>query len=114
MYKPARISEFITPAVHKKPQVVENNGRTQKTFVEASKPQIRGKFKLKGTSEINANGLIVVNDKTSFITWWKNDFASGDVLNIGGSDYQIIGTPENVEMRGRYAVLNLEKIEGGA
>lgn len=114
MYKPANIREFLTPAIHKKPQVVEINGRTQKTFVNAVKPNIKGKFKLKGTSEITANGLIVVNGKTSFLTWWKKDFESGDVLNIGGVDYQIIGSPENVEMRGRYAVLNLEKIEGGA
>lgn len=112
MYKPANIREFVTPATHKK--VVESviNGRTVKTVNEVA--NVRGKFKLKGTSEISANGLIVVNDKTSFITWYKSDIAAKDILNIGGVDYQIIGTPENVEMRGRYMVLNLEKISGGA
>lgn len=114
MFKPANIREFITPATHKKVEVVEINGRTQKRVVLAPKPNLRGKFKLKGTSEITSNGLIVVNDKTTYTTWWKDDIESSDILTIGGQDYQIIGTPENTEARGRYAVLNLEKISGGA
>ena len=112
MYKPAKISEFVTPAVHKKPTYSEVNGRQVKEFAVVG--NLRGKFKQKGTSEMNANGLIVVNDKTSFITWWKTDFEAKDIITIGGVDYQVIGTPENVEMRGRYAILNLEKISGGA
>lgn len=112
MYKPAKIRDFNTLAVHKKPITELVNGRTIQTLVESG--NLKGLFKLKGTSEVNANGVIVVNDKTSFITWWKNDLESGDVLTIRGVDYQIIGTPENVELRGRYAVINLEKIGGGA
>lgn len=112
MYKPANIREFVTPAIQKRTEVQLINGRTQKVVVEIA--LLRGKFKQKGTSELNANGLLVVNDKTSYITWWKSDLASGDILTINGVDYEVKGTPENVEMRGRYAVLNLEKIEGGA
>ena len=112
MYKPAKIREFVTPAIHKK--VVEEviNGRTKKTVQTVA--NVRGKFKLKSTSEISANGLTVVNDKTTFITWYKADYSSKDILSIGGIDYEIIGTPENTEHRGRYSVLNLEKIGGGA
>ncbi len=112
MYKPANIREFVTPAIQKKTQVQMINGRTQKIAVEVA--TLRGKFKQKGTSEINANGLLVVNDKTSFITWWKDDLESGDILTIYGVDYEVKGNPENVEMRSRYAVLNLEKLSGGA
>lgn len=112
MFKPAKIRDFNTLAVHKKPIVEYVNGRKRQSLVASG--NLKGLFKLKGTSEINANGVIVVNDKTSFITWWKKDLESGDVLTIRGVDYQIIGTPENVELRGRYAVINLEKIGGGA
>lgn len=112
MYKPAKIREMVTPAIHKR--VVEEviNGRTKKTVQTIA--NVRGKFKMKGTSEINANGLTVVNDKTTFITWYKADYASKDILSIGGIDYEIIGTPENTENRGRFSVLNLERISGGA
>lgn len=112
MYKPANIREFVTPAVQKRTSVTMVNGRTQKSVVEVA--NLRGKFKQKGTSELNANGLLVVNTKTSYITWWKADLQSGDILTINGVDYEVKGEPENVEMRGRYAVLNLEKLSGGA
>lgn len=112
MYKPAKIREFVTLAIHKKVKEEVVNGRTIKTVEEVA--SVRGKFKMKGTSEITANGLTVINDKTTFITWCKADFASKDLLTIGGIDYQIIGTPENTENRGRYSVLNLERIGGGA
>lgn len=112
MYKPAKIREFVTPAIHKKPVEAVINGRTVKTFQAVG--NLKGKFKLKGTSEINANGLMVVNEKTTFITWYKKDLEAKDILTINGADYQIIGTAENVELRGRYSILNLEKIEAGA
>lgn len=112
MYKPAPIREFVTPAIQKKTRVEMVNGRTQKIAVEVA--TLRGKFKQKGTSELNANGLLVVNDKTSYTTWWKADLESGDILTIYGVDYEVKGTPENVEMRGRYAILQLEKLSGGA
>lgn len=112
MYKPANIREFITPAVHKKATTVTINNRTKKTYTDMG--TVRGKFKQKGTAETNANGLTVNNEKTTFITWFKADFAAADILTINGVDFEIIGTPENVEMRSRYAVLTLERISGGA
>ena len=112
MYKPANIREFITPAVHKKATSVTVDNRTVKTFTEVG--TVRGKFKQKGTAETNANGLTVINEKTTFITWYKADFSAADILTIGGVDFEIVGHPENVEMRNRYAVLTLERISGGA
>jgi hypothetical protein len=112
MYKPANIREFTTPAVHKKATEETVNGRTVKDHKPVG--TVRGKFKLKGTQEITANGLTVVNDKTTFTTWYKADYEASDILTIGGIDYKIIGTPENVEMRNRYSVIMLERISGGA
>lgn len=112
MYKPANIREFVTPAIQKRTEVVTINGRTQKQVIQVA--NIRGKFKQKGTAEILANGVEVVHEKTSFTTWWKEDFKSGDILEINGIDFRVAGQPENVEMRSRYAILTLEKIEGGA
>lgn len=112
MYKPANIREFITPAVHKKATSVTVDNRTTKVYAEVG--TVRGKFKQKGTAETTANGLTVINEKTTFITWFKADFVAADILTIGGIDYEIKGKPENVEMRSRYAVLTLERIGGGA
>lgn len=112
MYTPAKIREFVTPAVHKKATSRVIDGRTSKDYTEVG--TIRGKFKQKGTAETNSNGLTVINEKTTFITWYKADVTAADILTIGGVDFEIIGNPENVEMRSRYMVLTLERISGGA
>ena len=112
MYKPAPIREFVTPAIQKRTQVTMINGRTQKEIVQVA--NLKGKFKQKSTNELNANGLVVVVEKTTFTTWWKANLKAGDILTINGVDFLVKGQPENVEMRGRYAVLNLERLEGGA
>jgi hypothetical protein len=112
MYKPANAREFITPAVHKKAVETFVNGRLVKGLEMVG--TLRGKFKQKGTSEIGANGLTLINDKITFVTWYNSNLQASDVLEINGINYEIIGTVENVEMRGRYAVINLERIGGGA
>lgn len=112
MYKPANVREFVTPALQKRTQVTMVNGRTQKEVVQIA--SLRGKFKQKATREMNANGLVVVHGTITYVTWWKSDMMAGDILEINGIDYQVKGEPENVEMRGKYAVLNLEVFKGGA
>ena len=114
MYKPCRASERVTPAEHQKPTYSKLYGREVKTYTNAPRPHIRGKFKQKGTSEITANGVIVINETTTFSTWYKADLEGGDRLIINGIAYEIKGKPENVEGRGRYCVCTLEAIEGGA
>ena len=114
MYKPAPIREFITPAVHKKATTETIDNRTQKAYTDMG--TVRGKFKQKGTAETTANGLTIINEKTTFTTWFKktNPYAAADILTIGGIDYEIKGDPENVEMRSRYVIITLERISGGA
>lgn len=114
MYKPASIREFVTQAEHKKAQTETVNNRSKKKMVVVG--TVRGKFKQKGTAEIKANGLTVINEKTTFTTWFKktSPFVAADILTIGGVDYQIIGKPENVEMRNRYVIITLEEMSGGA
>ena len=114
MYKPANVREFVTPAVHKKATTETVNNRSTKTYTEVG--TVRGKFKQKGTAETTANGLTIINEKTTFTTWFKktNPFKAADILTIGGIDYEIKGKPENVEMRSRFAILTLEEYSGGA
>lgn len=115
MYKPCRISEMTTAAIHQKPTYTTIYGREQKTFVNAPRPNIRGKLKAPApASDVLENGLSLVSKKTTFQTWYKSDLESGDRLIIGGEAYEIEGAPENVEGRGRYCVVVLKRIEGGA
>lgn len=115
MFKPCRAAEMVTPAIHQKPTYSLVYGREKKTYVNAPRPNIRGKFKAPApSSDVTANGLALVSKKPIFQTWYKADLESGDRLIINGTAYEIKGTPENVEGRGRYCVCSLEAIEGGA
>lgn len=110
MYKPARISEFVTPATHKKLTRTLIYGREQTTWQDAEKQNLRGAFKQKSSSQMTANGLVVVGEKITFTTWYTPALADGDRLIIGGTAYTINGAPDNTEGRGRYCVCNLERV----
>lgn len=112
MYKPANIREFVTPAVHKKPATQIINGHNQKTYSVVG--TIKGKFKQTTTSELNANGIVIVETKITFTTWWSNNLTAQDILTINNVDYEIVGDPDNVGQRNRYVVLTLRLIKGGA
>ena len=115
MFKPCRVAEMVTPAIHQKPTYTSIYGREKKTYVNAPRPNIRGKFKSPApTSDVIENGLSVVLKKPTFQTWYKSDLASGDRLIINGEAYEIEGDPENVEGRGRFCVVVLKRIKGGA
>lgn len=114
MYKPCRLSEMVTPATHQKPVYTTVNGREKKTFTNAPRPNLRGKFKQRGAQEPTENGLVVTVTTTTYETWHKQDLQSGDRLIIDGVPYEVKGKPDNVQARGRYCVCNLEAIEGGA
>ena len=94
--------------MHKKPATQIINGHNQKTYSEVG--TIKGQFKQKNTSELNANGIVIVETKITFTTWWNNNLTAQDILTINNIDYEIVGQPENVEMRSSYAVLNLSLI----
>lgn len=115
MYKPCRVAEMVTPAIHQKPTYSTVYGRDVKTYTNAPRPNIRGKFKAPApSSDVIENGLALVSKKPTFQTWYKDDLESGDRLIIGGVAYEIEGAPEDVEGRGRYCVVALKRIEGGA
>ena len=106
---------MVTHAIHQKPTYSTINGRAKKTYINAPRPNIRGKFKAPApSSDAVENGLTLVSKKPTFQTWYKADLASGDRLIIGGTAYEIEGDPENVEGRGRYHVCVLKAIKGGA
>ena len=113
MFKPCRLSEMVTPATHQKPVYSTIYGREVKTYADAPRPHIRGKYKEIAT-EAMENGVVVIHKKITYETWYKTDLKGGDCLIINGVSYELKGDPENVEGRGRYCVCNLETIKGGA
>lgn len=110
MYKGANVMEFVTSATHQKLTRTTIYGREQPTWADAPKPNLRGAFKQTSSSQISANGLVVVVQKITYTTWYKPDLENGDRLIINGKAYTIKGDPDNTAMRGRQCVCYLERV----
>ena len=113
MYKPANIRSMVTIATWQKCTQTIVNGRTSDSYSETT-ATLRGEFKQRESREMTANGLTIIKTDITFKTWWVSGIKAGDLLTINGVKYVVKTEPENVEMRSRYAVLTLERFQGGA
>lgn len=71
-------------------------------------------FKSYGGTEINVNGTTVVEDTATVETWYRPDITSSSRLLIGSTTYEILGTPENINMSNQYLQFKVRAIKGGA
>lgn len=98
---------------------VETNvkGTIKKTFSDPEEsPLIYGSFRTFGGTETTVNGLYVVEDTATIDTWYREDITSNCRIMIvpNGAMYDVIGTPENIEMRNQYLQIRVRKVGGGA
>ena len=73
-------------------------------------------FSTYGGTEREANGLLVVEDTAQIVTWYDPDIKSGDGIRLleTGADYEIIGEPENIELRNLEMTFKVRRLKGGA
>lgn len=112
MYKPIKRSlQMNTPAVYYSCTTEMTNGREQKVYTKGG--IFMGHFKEKGGNETIINGLKVINKSITYTCWYDQGVKQSGRFDIYGSIYEITNV-ENVEMRNRYMICELEKIEAGA
>lgn len=73
-------------------------------------------FSTYGGTESESNGLLVVEDTAQVVTWYEPDIKSGDGIRLleTGADYEIIGEPENIELRKQEMTFKVRRLKGGA
>ena len=79
-------------------------------------PVFWASFKTFGGTEVESNGTIVVVDTATVQTTFRPDIEAGcRILNpINNQTYDIMGDPENVEMRSQYLQFKVKNVRGGA
>jgi len=114
--KPKEIHALITPMKIMKRHLSWVSGAAESTYHEADDPILFCNFKTFGGTESVVNGQIVNIATATITTWYRQDIQSPDrlVLLSDNSVWEIIGEPENFEMRGQYMQLRVKKISGGA
>lgn len=74
-------------------------------------------FRTFGGSEGNTNGQYTVIDTGNVETWYRPDIKADCHLVLAHEltkVYEILGTPENIEMRNQYLKFKVQAIGGGA
>lgn len=75
---------------------------------------IFGSFKSFGGTEREVNGLTVVEETAKVETWYRPDIQSDSRIKCGNKVYEILGEPENIELRNQYCVFKVRIVKGGA
>nr|DAV36540.1 MAG TPA: PORTAL PROTEIN, 15 PROTEIN, HEAD PROTEIN, TAILED BACTERIOPHAGE, SIPHOVIRIDAE.6A [Caudoviricetes sp.] len=71
-------------------------------------------FRTFGGTESKSNGVLVVEDTAIIETWYRPDIKSDCILkNENGDSYEILGTPENINMRNQIMKFKIRKVSGG-
>lgn len=73
-------------------------------------------FKTYGGTETTTNGVYTVIDTAYVETWYRPDIKADCRIKVlsTGDIYEIIGKPENINMRNQFCKFKVRAVEGGA
>lgn len=99
------------------PTYSEAYGVQKKTFPAVSKGiPFFGSFRTFGGTERDVNGLYSVENTATIDTWYRPDIKSDCEIVVAetGEVFEILGQPEDIEMRHQYLRLRVIAVKGGA
>lgn len=105
---------FTVSAAILTPTLSKVNGVVSKTYTEA------GRFfcsaRSFGGTEKVVDGVYVLEDTVKVETWFNPALTAGCRVRFlaNNADYDVLGTPEDIEMRHAYTVATLRRVKGGA
>jgi hypothetical protein len=101
--------------------VIENSiikGVSKKKYAEPTKDNIIFcSFKTYGGTESNVNGVYSVIDTANVETWYRPDITADCRICLAENPskmYEVIGSPENINMRNQFIKFKVQAIAGGA
>lgn len=110
MYKPS--VPFNIPMALLIPKTVTVKASAKKTY--AKDISFFGSFRTFGGTEKIDNGVLSVENTAVVECWYNPKIKSDCQVEIGGNIYEILGTPENIEMRNMYLKFKIRQVKGGA
>lgn len=112
-YKPSL--PYSTPIELLIPEYTTKKGVPVKSFPTEG-IQLYCSFKTYGGTETTNNDLYSVIDTANVETWWRPDITSDCRIKVvsTGVTYEVINTPENINMRNQFVKFKVQAVRGGA
>lgn len=104
---------FNVPVTLQTPRTVTAKGSTKKVYTNLG--IIFCSFRTFGGTERTSNDALIVENTAIIETWYNPEInANCRIVTADGGVYEILGTPENIEMRCQYMRFKIREIRGGA
>lgn len=104
---------FNVRAVLLIPSIKTVKGVRKKIYTPEEEPFFCS-FKSFGGTEKQVNDLLVIEDTAVIETWYDPRISSECEIEVSGIRYEILGTPENLNMRNQFMRFKVRSIRGGA
>ena len=118
MFRPEKAAQMTTPCKLNTFITSNKNCVSKKMFNENSSKDVTFfcNFSSYGTTEREINGLYVAEENITVTTWYNPDIVAGCRIKrlTDTAVFEIIGEPENVEMRNMFSVFQVRRVRGGA
>lgn len=109
---------FNVPMKILKPQYVNSNGVNKKVYPDPDTVNLIffGSFRTFGGTEKEVDGVYSVEKTATVETWYRPDIESDCCVYVmqTGQTYEILGDPENIEMRNQFLKFRVRQLKGGA
>lgn len=114
-YKPQ--TPFDAPLMLLIPNYSKAYGAETKTYPAISDGILfYGSFRTFGGTERDVNGVYSIENTATIETWYRPDIKSNCRIGViaTGEVYDILGEPENINMRNQYLKFKVLQVRGGA
>lgn len=115
MYRPIEASQMTTATRLQTPTSGKQLGVSKKTYKDIS-GVVMVNWKSYGGTETTSNGVLSVEDTAQVVCWYRPDIrADCRLVRLSdGAVYEVIGEPENIEMRNQFLKFKVRRVKGGA
>ena len=115
LYRPSQ--PFTTPLRLLIPTYETVSGVRKKVFPKVEDGILfYASFKTFGGTERDVNGVYSVEDTANIETWYIPEISSECRVAVAttGAVYEILGEPENIDMRNQFSKFKITRVKGGA
>ena len=106
--KVSKIKKKEYPTIKEALNILDDKGNSINLFF--------GSFKTYGGTEKNVNGVYSIEDTANIETWYKPDIKANCRIAVANTEaiYDILGEPENINMRNQFLKFKVKRVKGGA